>query len=193
MAQRTLLFDLDGTLWDSYPWYAEALGRSGAVSADRVLARLHRGESVMGIASALGVSRTRHVSLCRAAGDCLQLYPNVTVTLDRLVERGCKLGLVSNLSRSLVHDAFVTTGLSDYFGAALFAAKKPSPSGILRALSELGAVPNADVYLVGDTEADAAAAHAAGVRFAWAKYGYGVATPANTQRTVSCFEEVLDL
>ncbi len=147
----------------------------------------------MGIASDLGVSRARHVSLCRKVDDRLQLYPTVTATLNRLVERDYKLGLVSNLSKSLVYDAFVTTGLSRYFEAALFAAKKPSPSGVRRALSELGVVPSADVYLVGDTEADAAAAHAAGIRFAWAEYGYGVSRPANTHRTVARFEEVLDL
>lgn len=193
MAQRTLLFDLDGTLWDSYPWYAEALGRSGAASAGHVLARLRRGESVMGIASGLGVSRTRHASLCRASGDSLHLYATVTATLDRLTERNYQLGLVSNLSQSLVNNAFVETGLGKYFGAARFAARKPSPSGVLRVLSELGAVPSADIYLVGDTETDADAAHAAGICFAWAEYGYGGARPANTHRTVATFEEVLDL
>ena len=52
---------------------------------------------------------------------------------------------------------------------------------------------DARTWFVGDGAVDAEAAAAAGVRFAWASYGYYTEAPPGTAKVLERFEDVLQL
>ena len=61
MAQRTILFDLDGTLWNSRPWFAEILARLSGTSAEKLEDSLTLGANLPRLASECGVTNSRLV------------------------------------------------------------------------------------------------------------------------------------
>ena len=197
MARRTLLLDLDGTLWDSRPLYAEILARVSGGSAAELENRLASGVTVVHLATERGVSRSR---LARAAGNSaasLRLYDDALRTLDELTDRATPMSVVTNLPGWLVMPLVQATGIAGYFEAIVTpragVPAKPKPHGILRALQEMGREADVHTWLVGDGVADAAAARAAGVRFAWASYGYETAQPAGAETVLRSFGDVLRL
>ena len=64
MAAATLFLDLDGTVWDSRPWYAATVARLSGAPASEIEKSLAAGESIVRVASDRGVTKAR---LARAA------------------------------------------------------------------------------------------------------------------------------
>ena len=180
MARRTLLLDLDGTLWNSRPWYAEVLAGISGGSAAELENRLASGENIVRLARERGVSNSR---LARAASEgsaALGFYDSVLETLVQLSDRATSMGVVSNLPGWLVRPVAQATGIAGYFDAIVTpragVPAKPNPHGVMKALKDMGREADAHTWLVGDGVVDAKAASAAGVRFAWASYGYEAGT-----------------
>ena len=96
MAATALLFDLDGTVWDSYPWYGAALAAPLASSPEIVVARLKAGENVVALAGSAGIRNTRFTRLCRSSSSELRLYAGVDETFIELERRAAPLGVVTN-------------------------------------------------------------------------------------------------
>jgi phosphoglycolate phosphatase len=191
MAQKALLFDLDGTLWDSHPLYAEALSRTSGVPASEILRRLKQPDTnVVRLADELRVSRAAFVQECRRMIALLRLYPGVRRTLGKL--RATPLALVTNLPASLVMPIMEESGISEFFPVVECNAKKPGAAGLIRALAALRGPTRQSSYYVGDAPRDAGAARTAGIRFAWASYGYGDRV-ANADVVLARFAEVLRL
>ena len=197
MARRTLLLDLDGTLWDSRPWYAEILARLSCGSATELESRLAAGASVARVASECGVSRSRVAREARNSIASLQLYDGVLGTLEDLTARATSMGVVTNLPGWLVRPVVQATGIAGHFGAIVTprpgVPAKPKPNGIRRALRTMRRQPDLHTWLVGDGFVDAAAAAAADLHFGWASYGYETVPPEGTETVLSCFGDVLDL
>jgi len=193
MAADALLFDLDGTLWDSHPWYALVAGESHPRRAREIVQHLRAGGNVVTLLRARGVSRTGFLHRCGANIDRLVLYEGVVETLDRLAIRGVRLGSVTNLPAWLAEPMLVGSGLASLFATNKWAARKPSPASLLTAARVLREHGAATVVYVGDTENDADAASAAKLPFAWAGYGYGEREPAGALTVLRSFKEVLDL
>lgn len=191
MAATALLFDLDGTVWDSYPCYGAALGPALGCSVDVVVARLKAGENVVTLADSAGISNQRFTSLCRASSSELRLYPGVNKTLSRLQRKGVPLGVVTNIPQRLITPLLFDMGIDLYFGSVICAARKPSPTGILRAVAELKIDVNKQVFFVGDSNSDALAGSRAGVAFAWASYGYSAECPQPTDVVIESFPDLL--
>ena len=100
MAGRTLLLDLDGTLWDSRPWYAKVMAQlSDGSVAQRTLAT---GTSIVQLVQQCGVSRSRLARSAKENATSLAFYDGVRQTLDELRERGTSMGVVTNLPGWLV-------------------------------------------------------------------------------------------
>ena len=112
----------------------------------------------------------------------LRLYPGVEAVLDELEQRGILLAIVTLKARHL-KSAGVWTGvlaeLEDLGIAARFpvvigfddvSEPKPHPEGILRAVEQLGVIPEL-ALVVGDTIADIQAARAAGCWSCLATWG----------------------
>jgi HAD superfamily hydrolase (TIGR01549 family) len=196
LAAKAIVLDLDGTVWDSYAWYAGVLVREGA-SAQGTLAQLQAGGSIVRIRQNCGVSDSRFRRLCASYACDLPLYPGVRDSLEVLTERGTALGIATSLPGWLVKTLIDGLGLAEYFGSVIHAGncsgRKPSPTPILAAVRGLGLEVDATVFYVGDRTVDARAAVAAGVTFAWAKYGYGDERPAGTAKVIRHFREVLTL
>lgn len=196
LAPRALVFDLDGTVWDSYPWIARVVADGSAEAHQRALASLRDKTSVVKLLHDCGITRTRFRSICAEAED-LKPYPNVPETLGALFDGGLPLGVVTNLPEWVASPMLDCLGLRPFFASVVEYSRtrpaKPHPAPILASLDELGIDPAPDVWYVGDTDSDGEAAARASVSFAWASYGYGTTEPSNSAAVFTDFSEVLAL
>jgi HAD superfamily hydrolase (TIGR01509 family) len=195
VAVRALLFDLDGTVWDSFPWYVEVLAEHG--DSSDLEKRLRRGESIIRVAEACGLARARFFRTCSLSTAPLRLFPGVLKTLESLAARGTPVGAVTSLPGQLALSSLERVGLSGRFATVIHAGHgrpyKPNPRPLRLALCELGLKPDPSIYYVGDYATDGQAAHAAGLQFAWASYGYGGAQPPTADVVITNFADVLRL
>ena len=197
MAAATVVLDLDGTVWDSRPWYADTIARLSDGSASQVGRELEAGASVVRAAKDYGVSKTRLARAAKEDGASVKLYEGVLPTLDGLRARGTPIGIVTNLPGWLVRPLLESTGIGEYAAAVATprpgVPAKPKPHGLRRVLAEMGQEANSGTWFVGDGAVDAEAAEAAPVRFAWASFGYESEMPPGTGKVLACFDKILDL
>jgi phosphoglycolate phosphatase len=192
MAFKALIFDLDGTIWDSYPCYGAALNSTEKFKNRNTVELLKRGENIVALIKTAEVSRSHFTKLCTEHISELKLFPGVIDGLKQLKKEKVPMGVATNLPQWLVEPILQHTGVSGFFSAYAFAARKPNPSGLQNVLKQLGTSVSKESFFVGDTESDAGAANAAGVLFAWAEYGYGQ-KPAKYHTIISHFSDVLHL
>ena len=106
--------------------------------------------------------------------------PGVTRALSAVRTHGVRLAVVSNWDMTLP-DHLRRAGLLDFVDAVVTAAeagvRKPDPRIFELALERLGAAPDRAIH-IGDAQADADGARAAGMRFAWAPLTDAVAAIA---------------
>ena len=197
MAPATLLLDLDGTVWDSRPWYAEVIARLSGGSALQVAGELDAGASIVYVAKDHGVTEARLARAAEEDSDSIKLYEGVLHTLDSLQEKGTLIGIVSNLPGWLVRPLLRSTGIEKYIAATVTpqwgVPAKPNPRGTRRVLNKMGCDADVRTWFVGDGAVDAEAATAAGVQFAWASYGYFAEAPPCTAKVLDRFDDVLRL
>jgi phosphoglycolate phosphatase len=140
MAASAFVFDLDGTLWDSYPCYAAALEAGGMLPQTLALKRLRSGENIVAIGRQLQMTNGRLARLCLGAVEYIRLYDGVAAGLTLLAARGVVMGLVTNLPKWLVYPILCELALERYFKSSVFAARKPSGQGLISAVECLGAL-----------------------------------------------------
>ncbi len=197
MAAAAVILDLDGTVWDSRPWFANAIARLSGGLAVQVKRELDADASIIQVMKDYGVSKSQLEWVAREDGGTMQLYEQVIPTLDRLRARGTPLGIVTNLPGWIVRPLLEATGIGSY-AAAIATPRagipaKPKPHGLRSVLAELKLEVDMGIWFVGDGNIDAAAAEAASVRFAWASFGYGSEVPNSTDKVLMSFDELLDL
>ena len=193
MAARAFLFDLDGTLWRGHEWYASVLSEEIGVDEATTMEQLAAGKNLFQLANEAGLSSSRLITACRSRVNSLTVYDGVLPSLRQLSEVGCKLGVVTGLSKRIAGPALANLGLEPFFGSKKFAARKPSPRPLREALADLGEQADTRHYYVGDTSNDALCAARAGITFAWASYGYGMVEPATQMRVLQRFADVVTL
>jgi HAD superfamily hydrolase (TIGR01509 family) len=197
MAAPALIFDADGTLWDSYPWYAEVLAGLSGRAPTELQRRLAAGESIVGLVRSCDVPDTRFCRACGAAANRLRLYAGVSETLATLKRRGTACAVVTNLPGRIVNPLLDGSGLASHFPVVVHAGTvrpgKPNPAPLREAARMMGLNGLVGVYYVGDSLSDAIAAERAGLRFAWAEYGYGAERPEGDAVVLRSFRQVLDL
>jgi phosphoglycolate phosphatase len=193
MAATALLFDLDGTIWDSYPCFVAALHGPLGLTAGRTLEILREGSNAVALARECGLSNSRFSRLCRIAIAEIRLYPNVQETLEDLRRQGRPLGVVTNLPGWLIEPILIDLELVRFFDSTVYAARKPGPGGINRALWSLSLRADKNIFYVGDMTSDAQAASKAAISFAWASYGYADDCPAGAAASIEKFPDVLSL
>ena len=185
-----VLFDLDGTLVDSAADIAEAVNRT--------LDELgHPREDEATVRSWIGLgTRVLLDSALRHAGstadvdavmprlmvhyeDCLllhaRLYPGTVEALDALADAGVAMSMATNKPERMARVLARAMGIDHYFthvvGGDTLAERKPHAMPLLH-LAALHGVAAADALMVGDSEADAGAAKAAGMDLALLRHGY---------------------
>ncbi|HET9481955.1 MAG TPA: HAD-IA family hydrolase [Candidatus Polarisedimenticolia bacterium] len=178
---RGLVFDLDGTLIDSYEAIGESLNHALStmgyeeLPADRVRSLVGRGLEIL-IRQATGggddVTVARGVALFRQRYDRIcesrtRLLPGVLGTLETLSARGYPMAVATNkpsyFARRILDALGAGRAIELVVGPDLVAHPKPHPEMLLAALDRLR-VPPADALYVGDMEIDIQTARAAGVR-----------------------------
>jgi phosphoglycolate phosphatase len=189
---RCILFDLDGTLVDSYDAIGESMNLARAAyglppcSREEVLRMVGHGlENLM--EQALGPERVAegvrifrdHYNRVALSGS--RLLPGVEPTLRRLKERGYRLGVITNkpayFSRKILDHLGVGDLLPVLYGPDLSPAK-PDPEMVFRSLHDL-TCSSREAVLVGDMLVDRDTARNAGILF------YAVATGSESRENLA--------
>jgi phosphoglycolate phosphatase len=186
MGSGAVVFDLDGTLVDSAPDLAAALGvvlsAAGRAplpveavrgligeGARQLLDRAFRATGAPAVRDPFSEFQAAYAAcLCERT----VVYPGIGALLDRLVASGRPIAVCTNKPEKLA--VAVVRGLNLPFdvvvGGDRLAARKPDPGMVRLALAELGV---SDAWFVGDSAIDVAAARSAGLPVVGVTWGYG--------------------
>lgn len=206
MKVESLIFDMDGTLWDSAANVAaswtEVLERQKDI--DGVVTERDI-QSVMGlpmdeIAARLfsEVSPERQMEIMDACGDYEneylrkhggRLYDGVPETLEKLSGTH-RLFIVSNCQSGYIEAFLAYYGFGKYFKDILcWGDTKASKGESIRILMERNDIT--DAAYVGDIQGDCDSARYAGIRFIHAEYGFGEV--ADKDARIGSFSELAEL
>ncbi|HEX2209190.1 MAG TPA: HAD family hydrolase [Longimicrobium sp.] len=187
-----VLFDLDGTLIDTWRLYLECYRRAlephlGYAPTDREIASRRPSSERKLLTGWLGEQRGAacHAAMRQAYGELFMTmhegtYSGVHEMLDALRAAGLRLGIVTGKGRETWN---VTRTYSDVGNWDVVItdddvhAAKPDPGGLLAAVDALGIAPEQAVY-IGDSTVDMKAGRNAGMRIGaalWAKTAPGEA------------------
>jgi phosphoglycolate phosphatase len=192
-----LIFDLDGTLIDSVPDLTESLNRVlrecgyapltrsevAPMVGDGVPALVARGFAARGGSAAEAVEALpRYIKIYEATATTLtRPYPGVRDTILALRRRGYRRAVCTNKLQQASETVLDGLGLADLFeavaGGDRYPVRKPDPGHLLGLVAELGGSRERAV-MIGDSENDAAVAHAARVPLVLMRYGYARVDPS---------------
>jgi len=185
-----LIFDLDGTLVDSkldlvhsvnaarglmnLPPISEELVSSYVGSGVVVLMRRALGPD----ASEAEVERAVEFFLGYYRDHMLdntRLYPSVQEGLDRMLDSGARMAVLTNKpvvpSRQIVESLKLGRFFMQIYGGNSFATKKPDPEGALKLVTEAGVRPE-ETVIVGDSHVDVETGINAGLWTVAVSYGF---------------------
>ena len=207
MRYESLIFDIDGTLWDSRQLVAEGyniqLAKEGlshlAVNAEQF--RPLFGKVMTEIADVIfsSVPAPERYELMQRCMDeenrymhkneCNIGYPGVRETLEKLAKHH-RLFIVSNSQQGYPELCIEKLGLTPYIqGHLCFGDTGTTKGQTIRTLMEKYSIT--DCAYIGDTQGDYEATLEAGVPFLWAAYGFG--TPAGYDARIDQFSDLLNL
>lgn len=126
----------------------------------------------------------------------LKIFPHVKDTLKKLKEDGHKMAVCSNKAISAIELGFEIMGIREYFDCIIGLEKvvnpKPNPEGIYKIMDEIGN----DVIMVGDTQFDiitANNAHIESVACLYALTKKEDFKDVNPTYYINDFSEILDI
>lgn len=180
MAANALIFDLDGTVWDSATWFARVLGRGDPQAVQSIREGLVNGGNIVHLLKKLGMTRDRLLREALRSGP-LPLFDGMADVLAALADRGTPLAVATSLPGTLAEPMLEAAGIARIFSAVVHAGRcrvpKPHPASILMALRLIEISASPAVFYVGDRSGDAEAASRAGISSAWLRHGYEQPSP----------------
>ena len=196
MAHFLLVFDLDGTLVDSVPDLTNTLNKVlsergyaplarsevAPLVGDGVPALVARAFAARGGSDAEAVEALPHyIQIYEANATVLtRPYPGVHETLEELRRRGYRTAVCTNKLQRATMAVLAGLDLAGLFDAVAggdrYPVKKPNPAHLLGLIGELGGSATR-AAMIGDSENDAAVAHAAAVPVVIMRYGYSRVAP----------------
>ncbi len=185
--RRGVIFDMDGTLFDTEPLYCEAFRRAYALQGGKLTkeeyfrelmgATNDAIESYLAAKAPPGFDAPRFSKDWRAAwkaiigGKRLKPLPGVKDLLERLCEWGVPLALASSSDMEDIALCLEAAGLAGYFLVRAAGDEvtegKPAPDVYLLACRRLGVEPG-DCVAIEDSRRGVASALAAGMQVVWA-------------------------
>jgi phosphoglycolate phosphatase len=203
MPPALVVFDLDGTLVDSYPWFLREVNgvadRFGfrRIEAEDIEALRHAGSD--DILRRLDVPLWKlpaiaaHMRRLKSASlPNIALFPGADAMLRTLVDCGARLALVSSdheaNARRQLGDANAALFSDFACGASLFG----KPAKFRRVLKRAGIAPGA-ALAIGDEVRDIEAARAAGIACAAVTWGYAAPAALLAQGPDLVFERMDDI
>ena len=199
-----VLFDLDGTLWDSVDQLTPAWNRvlrAYGVTVTAPQLRSHMGKTAEEFAAILLPEETPERGLEAIDACCREelvdlaayggiLYPRVRETLEAL-KPAWRLYIISNCQKGYIDTFLDAHGFRDLFDGFLDHSTGLSKGENIRLLCGREGLDRA--AYVGDTRGDEAAAREAGIPFFHAAYGFGDAeAPDRTLRSFSALPDALN-
>ena len=182
MPYRLAIFDFDGTLADSFPWFLQVVNLAAdryrfrrITPADAELLRGHEARQVMRhvgmpVWKAPLVARFMREAMARDIG-AIPLFAGVDRLLEGLAERGVKLAIVTSNSEANVRRVLGSrhAALIHHYacGASLY-GKRPL---LRRVLGASGVRPD-QALAIGDEIRDLRAAHAERIPFGAVSWGF---------------------
>ena len=207
MEFESLIFDIDGTLWDSRALVAEGynlqLRAEGLdhLCTDAEILRSLFGKVMTEIADKLfdTIPAPERYSLMERCMDtenryleeneCRIGYPRVKETLEELAKRH-RLFIVSNSQKGYPELCMTKLGIDHLFSGHLCFGDTGTCKGeTIKRLMEHHGITSA--AYVGDTQGDLDAADMAGIPFIFCKYGFGEVT--HLWKAIDKFEDLLEL
>lgn len=182
MSYRLAIFDFDGTLADSFPFFVSVFNQIAdthgfrRVSADQAQhLRHHDTRTLMrhiGMpAWKLPLASRSFIGLMRENAEHIPLFDGIGEVLRTLDREGVRLAIVSSNSEQNVR-LVLGPGLSALFGHYECGISMFGKAGRIRKVVKRAAVPAAHALYVGDQALDAEAARKAGVAFGAVSWGY---------------------
>jgi HAD superfamily hydrolase (TIGR01509 family) len=183
---RGIVFDFDGVIVDSEPWWDEAdrrlvesQGKRLLPGAKKAVIGLKQEVSIRKLMDMHGITadpvemmRRREAMMEEYYGSTVPLNPGVVSTLLALRDAGVVMAIGSSTPKRLVELSLLHHGIVGFFKRVVTADEvehgKPAPDIFLRALSFLG-VPASDAIVVEDSRPGLIAARAAGIRAVWVR------------------------
>ncbi len=206
MEKTALIFDLDGTLWDSTQAVAEAWSVCGKkyfsedFELDKDSVRAQMGLMMEQIAENIAkltpnpelgkiwAKEAFDFEIDYLATHPGNLFANEVETLSKLKEKGYVLLIMSNCQKGYIEDYLACLDNKDLFSGHLCYGDTKAPKNVsIRLLMERQGVKRA--AYIGDTAGDEEQTRIAGIPFIHAAYGFGKAKSPDA--SVYRFEELL--
>jgi phosphoglycolate phosphatase len=204
-----VLFDLDGTVWDSAPGIVDALTYTLAVmdlaprSEDELASNL--GPPLVEMLAGLGVpperlgeGRDHYRSRYRTHGEFdVTVYPGIPELLDELREHGVRLATATSKGIDPTRRMLDHLGLTKRFdviaGASMDESAHHKVDVIRSALAQADPAENQRVAMVGDRHYDLDGGRSFGLTTVGVRWGYGSADELEGCRPDHLVDEVADL
>lgn len=192
---RAVIFDVDGTMFDTLPSLSaaanEVLAQAGMQEVPMSLLRPALNEGLRPLFRKAIALQSPHVDeevashlegeymawYMRRWLSAAPLFPGVPDALAALKSQGLKLGVCTNRDRASTDILLASASIADFFDVivGIGDAPKPKPAAdpLLLVLERLQ-VPVADALFVGDSNMDACCARLSQVRFAAHLGGYAI-------------------
>lgn len=189
---QLIVFDFDGTLADTYPWFSATLNEVARRYGFRCTTPAER-EQLRDLAAtealtALGVPAWKRPWITRHLRQRLQrdiatirCFPGIDDLLARLTAAGVRLAVASSNSAANVHTALGTARLG-YFAALECGIALGGKASRLRRLLRRQQIPAAAALYIGDEVRDLEAARQIGMGAGAVTWGYNSAAALRSQQ-----------